>query len=43
MLQFNGVPYNGVTSIVECGAGKVLSKLCKRIDNTLDIYQIKGV
>ena len=35
--------YNGVTSIVECGAGRVLSRLCKRIDSTLEIYQIKGV
>ena len=28
----------GVTNIVECGAGKVLSGLCKRIDSSLKAY-----
>ena len=29
---------NGVDTVVECGAGKVLSGLCKRIDRSLDSY-----
>ncbi|MBT5412164.1 MAG: ACP S-malonyltransferase [Cellvibrionales bacterium] len=29
---------NGVTNIVECGAGKVLSGLCKRINSSIKAY-----
>jgi [acyl-carrier-protein] S-malonyltransferase len=28
----------GVTNIVECGAGKVLSGLCKRINSSIKAY-----
>jgi [acyl-carrier-protein] S-malonyltransferase len=29
---------NGIDTVVECGAGKVLSGLCKRIERTLNTY-----
>ncbi|WP_461481310.1 ACP S-malonyltransferase [Porticoccus sp.] len=34
----NTLAANGIDTIVECGAGKVLSGLCKRIDRSLNSY-----
>ncbi|WP_461518119.1 ACP S-malonyltransferase [Porticoccus sp.] len=34
----NTLTTNGVDTVVECGAGKVLSGLCKRIDRSLNSY-----
>lgn len=37
----NTMKESGVTKIIECGPGKVLSGLIKRIDRTLDIFAIQ--
>lgn len=34
----NTLTSNGIDTVVECGAGKVLSGLCKRIDRSLNSY-----
>ncbi|MFT7300298.1 MAG: [acyl-carrier-protein] S-malonyltransferase [Porticoccus sp.] len=34
----NTLTANGIDTVVECGAGKVLSGLCKRIDRSLTIH-----
>ena len=37
----NSMKISGITKIVECGPGKVLSGLIKRIDRSLDTYHIQ--
>ena len=39
----NTLAANGVDTVVECGAGKVLSGLCKRIDRSLSAYSTGDV
>ena len=34
----NTLTANGIDTVVECGAGKVLSGLCKRIDRSLNTH-----
>ena len=34
---------NGVNEIIECGPGKVLTGLIKRIDKTLEVRNISGL
>ena len=39
----NFVVQKGISDLVECGAGKVLGGLCKRIDSSLGIYSTEDV
>jgi [acyl-carrier-protein] S-malonyltransferase len=39
----NGLSANGIDTVVECGAGKVLSGLCKRIDRSLGALATEDV